>query len=1401
MAFLRAKGKLLLLGVILGLLLPLSLPRAQASLYHFFDGVSDPPPDYPAGGQAVGIYNGLWGAQSFQATASYNLTRASLWVCDLGTLGDGATAELRPDSGGNPNMAGAPIATATSLAPTACGAYSWANFDFPAAPFVAAGTSYWVVLRSAVNGPANGWNWWNTRNSNRILPGSPGKESTNQGASWANGPGDFELRIFGYTNAALVLAKTVDKPTAKEGEILRFTLYFNNTGTEAASAVWINETLPFGLAYVSDNASQAGGTRTGTANWTFVGVVQGTHFFFLNTTITEGVAPGTVLVNTATLEYRNFNGAPGPRTAAATVTTANLATKSLHMRSSGGETLSTIPPSAAAIASYTIPKNGFHDWTQTPPAAAAFHIRDEARAYLAVDTGTHNSETLNVSLYVSDGFNPPALIGAQERVQAFDGIAGTYQNLAPFVFTGINRTIPRGSSLLLRILDRGNDPISIGFNSTALTARVDVTTDTYVAVTFVQIKDQNGIPGPFVSNDTIVIRANVSDPLGAQDIAGGRVNITNPLGATVVPTTAMVLESTDAAALPLWRVYRYSYGIPFPAVEGVYRIRVTGLETNGVADNRTAQAEVHNALLGFMKTVDMAGVRQGGTLTYSIYFNNTGTGTSPRLWINDTLPAGVTYLSDNATASGGLALGNTSWTFTSVAPGSHSFHVAVKVQGLIPGGTRLTNVATLEFLDPKGNPQPRKTTTASSTVLGPRIVLGLGSSKAGYNRAEVIRYMVYLNNTGTEVARTVDLNLTAPAELDYQSDGSSSQGGSATLAGNTLHITFSNLSVGNHYFDVNYTVKASAPGGIALTATAAANYSDGAGSRYPPLVATAAPSLIGPRITVSVAASRSAVNPGDPLNYVLWVNNTGTYVEAAPQLTLRFYLDNRTNFVTSSPGGLFNAGLNRVEWALTNVPVGFRGTYSVGVGAQVGLQPFLTILASGRADYTDGVGNPAPPVAFGLALPVTAPRLIASLRPNLGALSSGMSASQRIFYNDTGNGVARDAWVNVTLGQGWGYAGHVAESGSFAVNGSILSWHFGNVTPGTHHLDLLLQAGTLLDDGAALRANETLTYTDLNGNRVEALTLQPFRATALAPHLLLALAASVDRLSPGEVYNLSLTVTNTGAATAKEVWINDTMDSDLRFLGEDSGLVFQRTPGGGGEAFSWHLSDLGPGQTKTILVTLQLRFGTAPGTVISDYFTVEHTDPLGAGRVSLRSTLLTWNVAAAAGSAGDLLLWLPIVASVALASILGFVILWRRGTIEEILLVSYGGTLMVHLATSVTPDKDRDILTAMLTAIQDFIREAFARSREGELRHMDFGSHSIFIQRGVYSYLAVVLRGRVGRAVPKRMKRALTLLEGRFETTMKAWDGDQSKFAGAKEILYDLLVAKRWPWQTVRGNP
>ncbi len=1382
----RRRLRLVVALAILSPLAVLAVPNASASLYHFYDGVGDPPPNYPTGGSAVAIFNGLWGAQNFQASASYIFTRAAVWVQDTPPTGDNATLEVRPDNAGNPNMAGPPMASATTLAGAS---YGWVNFTFPSGVQLTAGTIYWVVLKSSVPTNGQGWNWWNTRNNNLIPPpGVPGKQSNNQGASWGNAPGDFELRTFGYQETNIALGVAVDRVRSLSGDVLTYTLWFNNTGTEVANKVWINDTIPGGLTYLSDNASTIGGVKTGNYNWTFANVAQGSHYFILRARVNDYLAPGLSLSNRARLNYTDFTGAARPGSTASATTVVNLGTKTLNMVWGASDALSTIPPSTTTVVGVVVAKNTQHDWVQAPALAGAFHMRGEATVYLVADSGGHPSETLNVTLLDANNLGSFSPIASSQKGVTFGGPG--WQTLTPFTYAGINYTLAVGHSLVLRILNLGGDTVTFATNSTAYKTRVDVVTDTYVAVSAIDIQDQNGVRGSFVYNDTMVVQANVSDPLGAADIRGAKINITDALGAVQVSGSPMTLMSTDPSPRPLWRLYKYSYSIPYLAADGVYSVRITASETNGVATNRSAYPVVRNALFALVKVVNNPAPRQGDIVVYTLYFNNSATGVSPRVWINDTLPSGLAYLSDNASASGGVRTGNYNWSFTNVAPGPHSFWVRAQVLALVPGGTALLNRASLAYLDPKANLQGPARTSASSVVRGPRVDLGLAASKSAYNRAEVVRYIVFFNNTGNELARNVTLDIAIPLALLYQGDSAATTGflASRSLIGNRLRLQFNNVSVGTHSFVVNATVSPAALGGTPLPGTAYGNYTDAFTGSYPSLVARATPLLIGPRISLTLRVGKPTANPGDTLTYALWVNNTGANIEAAPDLWLWAYVDNATDLAATPPGAVFDAGLHRLAWHLTNVPVGYQGLLRWNATVHLGLAPAQNLVCSAVGLYTDSVGNLAPSMAAPATSVLTAPRfLVSSVGANPYA-ASGSSLFVRVNYTNTGNGLARWVWINLSIDRSLSYAGQEAEVGTLKINGTRLQWRFGNVTPGPHALGVFLTAGIILVEGRQLNITGTLDFLDGNGNHLARDPLPLVYVATQAPVLSVAIGADRGRVQGGQIVNFTVTLSNRGSSAALLLWVNDTLDRSVKYLDDDSGRIPLRAIDGNRELLSWALGPLAPGEVRNFTIKVQVEVGTAIGTIISNYVGVEHTDGLGQGRVGLRSNTVTIELTTVVGIPEILGFWLPVAAAVALGVLALFLVLRPRGQIMEMFLVSYGGLLMAHLSNTLTPDRDRDILASMLTAIQDFIREAFAKSKEGPLRQMDFGQHRILIQRGAYSYLAVVTRGRTPVGLPKRMKATLGKIEGGFKEVMARWGGDTAEMAGADDLLSEGLL-------------
>jgi len=80
--------------------------------------------------------------------------------------------------------------------------------------------------------------------------------------------------------------------------------------------------------------------------------------------------------------------------------------------------------------------------------------------------------------------------------------------------------------------------------------------------------------------------------------------------------------------------------------------------------------------------------------------------------------------------------------------------------------------------------------------------------------------------------------------------------------------------------------------------------------------------------------------------------------------------------------------------------------------------------------------------------------------------------------------------------------------------------------------------------------------------------------------------------------------------------------------------------------------------------------------------------------------------------------------------------------VEEIFLIhTQSGILLQHVGAEANHGKDPDLVSGMLTAIQEFVKDSF-NSQTGEMLdtlRMD-GDHSVWIEQGPHAMLAAVIR-------------------------------------------------------------
>jgi len=128
----------------------------------------------------------------------------------------------------------------------------------------------------------------------------------------------------------------------------------------------------------------------------------------------------------------------------------------------------------------------------------------------------------------------------------------------------------------------------------------------------------------------------------------------------------------------------------------------------------------------------------------------------------------------------------------------------------------------------------------------------------------------------------------------------------------------------------------------------------------------------------------------------------------------------------------------------------------------------------------------------------------------------------------------------------------------------------------------------------------------------------------------------------------------------------------------------------------------------------------------------------------------------------------------------------RSTLIEDIFLLHRSGLLLKHYTRRLRPNVDSDVLSGMLVAVQDFIKDSF-RGEKGQLNEIRFGEIRIVIMEGKWTILAAVVRGARPFDIQPELGVALADLEAKYEDPLIDWDGTMDQIGGVDKIMGDLI--------------
>jgi len=145
-----------------------------------------------------------------------------------------------------------------------------------------------------------------------------------------------------------------------------------------------------------------------------------------------------------------------------------------------------------------------------------------------------------------------------------------------------------------------------------------------------------------------------------------------------------------------------------------------------------------------------------------------------------------------------------------------------------------------------------------------------------------------------------------------------------------------------------------------------------------------------------------------------------------------------------------------------------------------------------------------------------------------------------------------------------------------------------------------------------------------------------------------------------------------------------------------------------------------------------------------------------------------------------------------LAGIVGYFVSFRLfpHKLEELFLIHNDGRLIYHEGKESDNGMDQDVVSAMFTAVQEFIRDSFKQEPGGGLKMMEFGDRKILIEKGNWVYAALIYSGLPPKSVFKNLTYFVRDIEGGYGSSIEHWDGTLKSLPGIQNISKQMILKK-----------
>ncbi len=141
--------------------------------------------------------------------------------------------------------------------------------------------------------------------------------------------------------------------------------------------------------------------------------------------------------------------------------------------------------------------------------------------------------------------------------------------------------------------------------------------------------------------------------------------------------------------------------------------------------------------------------------------------------------------------------------------------------------------------------------------------------------------------------------------------------------------------------------------------------------------------------------------------------------------------------------------------------------------------------------------------------------------------------------------------------------------------------------------------------------------------------------------------------------------------------------------------------------------------------------------------------------------------------------------------------------VEQVFLIhAETGLLLNAVALDADKEKDADLISSMLSAINDFVADSFTKSAQNNegVDTIKTAHFTLVIKNGPLAIIAAAVTGNMPEEVPKKLQYSLEQIHQLYNHELQNFTGESTELANTEQLLRDCLITKIKSEQQPKGK-